>query len=77
MRRRVGTPRMKRIVKLDRRTARRAKTLGEVGELLARRILKRAGFTKVTNLNRRKVNFPYADVFATNTPQPPSESGER
>ncbi len=55
---------MRRIAKLDRQTARRVRALGDIGERLARRILKRAGFMRVANLNRRKAHSPYADLLA-------------
>jgi hypothetical protein len=55
---------MGRISILNALTARRARSLGELGESLAESILAQAGFTNVENLNRSKMNFPFADFYA-------------
>ncbi|HSY75086.1 MAG TPA: hypothetical protein VK810_06430 [Dongiaceae bacterium] len=55
---------MGRISILNTLTARRARSLGELGESLAESILARSGFTNVKNLNHSKMNFPFADFYA-------------
>jgi hypothetical protein len=55
---------MSRISILNELTARRARSLGELGESLAESILVRSGFTNVKNLNHSKMNFPFADFYA-------------
>jgi hypothetical protein len=55
---------MGRISILNTLTARRARSLGELGESLAESILVQAGFIKVRNLNHSKMNFPFADFYA-------------
>lgn len=55
---------MVRRIELDASTARRAHSLGEVGEGVAEKLLARAGFTNVRNLNLETSNFPYADFYA-------------
>lgn len=58
-------PLMRRVSVLDRDTARRAKTLGALGESLAPSYLKRAGFTSIRDLNEGRRNHPFADFMAT------------
>src|SRR5712692_7926766 len=55
---------MRRIAVLNQATARRAQTLGSVGETLAERILRSAGFTNIRNLNELRRNFPFGDIYA-------------
>ena len=55
---------MSRISILNALTGRRAHSLGEFGESLAKPILVRAGFTNVKNLNHSKMNSPFADFYA-------------
>ena len=42
----------------------RRKSLGELGELIAIKTLVDRSFTEVANLNDRKVNYPFADLYA-------------
>ncbi len=49
---------------LDGKTAKRAKTLGDIGERIARRVLAENGFEKIRNLNREVTNFTFADFYA-------------
>jgi hypothetical protein len=51
-------------IKLNERTALRAKSLGALGELLAIKALVDNGFNNIRNLNDQKRNFPYADLYA-------------
>ena len=44
--------------------AKKLKALGELGELIGIKALVDAGFTKVANLNDKKMNFPFADIYA-------------
>src|SRR5437899_8939430 len=55
---------MHRISVFDQATARRAQELGGFGEALAKRILQRAAFTNVRNLNQLRPNFPFGDIYA-------------
>ena len=47
--------------------AKKLKALGELGELIGIKALVDAGFSKVTNLNDKKMNFPFADIYAEKT----------
>lgn len=49
---------------LNERTAQRAHQLGVLGESLAEKILRAAGFAKIKNLNQLNPNFPFGDVYA-------------
>lgn len=49
------------ITKVD---AFRFKKLGDIGEKLALDLLVKAGFEDVCNLNKHRMNFPFADIFA-------------
>jgi hypothetical protein len=53
-----------RQIKLNQHTALRAKSLGALGELLAIKALVDNGFNNIRNLNDKKRNFPYADLYA-------------
>jgi len=53
-----------RQIKFNQRTALRAKSLGALGELLALKALVDNGFNNIINLNDKKRNFPYADLYA-------------
>jgi hypothetical protein len=53
-----------RQIKLNQRTALRAKSLGALGELLAIKALVDNGFNNIRNLNDQKKNYPYADLYA-------------
>jgi len=55
---------MTRTAKLDNRTARRFKRLGDIGESLTEELLTANGFANIQNLNRLKKNFPFADFYA-------------
>ena len=44
--------------------AKKIKALGELGELIGIKALVDDGFTRVCNLNDKKNNFPYADLYA-------------
>ena len=55
---------MRRHSKLDGSTAARTGRLGETGEQLAGKVLDRGGFVNIRNLNREKMNFPFADIYA-------------
>jgi Holliday junction resolvase-like predicted endonuclease len=39
--------------------------LGRLGESMVAERLKESGFTDVENLNRKRVNYPFADILAT------------
>jgi hypothetical protein len=53
-----------RQIKFNQHTALRAKSLGALGELLALKALVDNGFNNIKNLNDKKRNFPYADLYA-------------
>lgn len=55
---------MPRRSELDASTAGRCQRLGEIGELLAEKLLIAAGFVNVRNLNRDAANYPFADFYA-------------
>ena len=48
----------------DASTASRSRSNGEIGEKLAEQALAISGFTNIENLNRRKTNHKYADLYA-------------
>ena len=49
---------------LDRSVTKRMKKLGDLGEALAEKLLRKAGFTNVRNLNIENNNNKYADIYA-------------
>ena len=49
---------------LNERDVSRCQTLGKVGEMMAPGLLKRAGFKRITDLNERQANYPWADFYA-------------
>ena len=49
---------------LNRLTAARNSKLGDKGETLAERCLKKHGFVDVRNLNNERANHPFADLYA-------------
>lgn len=71
---------MTRLVKLDWRTAHRAKALGEVGERLASQILRRSGFSGIKNANpvtgqflvHQRVDTTVGDTFWVQATTAPS-----
>jgi hypothetical protein len=48
----------------NQKEASRRKSLGELGELIAIKVLVDNKFEKIINLNDRKINFPFADIYA-------------
>lgn len=48
----------------EKKEALRKKSLGELGELFGIKALVDSSFEKVVNLNDRKMNYPYADLYA-------------
>lgn len=42
----------------------RKKSLGELGELISIKALVDSSFDKIVNLNDKKMNYPYADLYA-------------
>ncbi len=42
----------------------RKKSLGELGELISIKALVDVSFEKIVNLNDKKMNYPYADLYA-------------
>src|ERR1035437_4949668 len=57
---------MQRVSVLNKQTELQAKELGRVGEKLAPRYLKRAGFQSVSNLNEDEAaNYPFFDMMAS------------
>lgn len=48
----------------SKKEALRRKSLGELGELVAIKALVDRSFTKITNFNDRKRNYPFADLYA-------------
>ncbi len=48
----------------SKKEALRKKSLGELGELFAIKALVDNSFEKIVNLNDRKMNYPYADLYA-------------
>ena len=53
-----------RNIKMTASVGRRFKILGDIGEELAEILLKNNGFVNITNLNKVKKNFPFADFKA-------------
>lgn len=49
---------------LDKKEALRKKSLGELGELFAIKALVDNAFERIVNLNDRKMNYPFADLYA-------------
>ena len=49
---------------LDRKEAQRKKSLGELGELFGIKALVDNSFDKIVNLNDKKFNYPFADLYA-------------
>ena len=47
-----------------RKEARRRKSLGELGELIAVKVLVDDSFDRIANLNDSAVNYPFADLIA-------------
>jgi len=47
-----------------KKEALRKKSLGELGELFAIKALVDNSFERIVNLNDRKMNYPYADLYA-------------
>lgn len=47
-----------------KKESQRRKSLGELGELIAIKALVDKSFARVVNLNDRKVNYPFADLYA-------------
>jgi hypothetical protein len=45
--------------------SKRKKALGELGELIGVKTLVDSGFLEIMNLNDKKMNYPFADLFAT------------
>lgn len=48
----------------ERKEALRKKSLGELGELFGIKALVDSSFEKVVNLNDKKMNYPFADLYA-------------
>jgi hypothetical protein len=48
----------------NKKEAARKKSLGELGELFAIKALVDSGYEKIINLNDKKMNFPFADLYA-------------
>jgi len=48
----------------EKKEALRKRSLGELGELFGIKALVDSCFEKVVNLNDRKMNYPYADLYA-------------
>jgi hypothetical protein len=51
-------------IDVEKKEALRKKSLGELGELFGIKALVDSSFEKVVNLNDRKMNYPYADLYA-------------
>ena len=51
-------------MKDDKKEAKRKKSLGELGELFAIKALVNNGFSYIKNLNDKKMNYPFADLYA-------------
>ena len=49
---------------IEQKEALRKKSLGELGELFGIKALVDNSFEKVVNLNDRKLNYPFADLYA-------------
>ena len=48
----------------NKKEASRKKSLGELGELFAIKVLVDNHYEKIVNLNDKKMNFPFADLYA-------------
>lgn len=48
----------------NQKEASRKKSLGELGELIAIKVLVDDNYQKIVNLNDKKLNFPFADLYA-------------
>jgi len=48
----------------SKKDAARKKSLGELGELIAIKALVDLSFEKISNLNDKKMNYPFADLYA-------------
>lgn len=48
----------------NKKEASRKKSLGELGELFAIKVLVDNRYDKIVNLNEKKLNFPFADLYA-------------
>ena len=48
----------------NKKEASRKKSLGELGELFAIKALVDNHYEKIVNLNDKKMNFPFADLYA-------------
>lgn len=48
----------------NKKEAARTRSLGELGELIAIKVLVDNGYEKIINLNDKKMNFPFADLYA-------------
>jgi len=48
----------------NKKEASRKKSLGELGELFAIKALVDNHYEKIINLNDKKMNFPFADLYA-------------
>lgn len=49
---------------VEKKEALRKKSLGELGELFGIKALVDNSFEKVVNLNDKKMNYPFADLYA-------------
>ena len=49
---------------VEKKEALRKKSLGELGELFGIKALVDASFERVVNLNDKKMNYPFADLYA-------------
>ena len=49
---------------INKKEASRKKSLGELGELFAIKALVDNHYEKIINLNDKKMNFPFADLYA-------------
>jgi hypothetical protein len=48
----------------NKKEALRKKSLGELGELFAIKALVDNSFERIVNLNDKKINYPFADLYA-------------
>ena len=60
----MNTLRQKMSNETEKKEALRKKSLGELGELFGIKALVDCHFEKVVNLNDRKTNYPFADLYA-------------
>ncbi len=49
---------------VEKKEALRKKSLGELGELFGIKALVDNSFERIVNLNDKKMNYPYADLYA-------------